>query len=308
MLYDLIDNLEPSFKLALTTTHLLCERINSPRSLAVRLLLQYGEYGQYVDLDVDPSLYEEPEQFRLDYLVSEVLRKHPHIPLGIDRIEAAMDSFKESEAQCKATNDRLDSMDWPMWTHRFARNILKILGPLTSDDIQFIERRWGHGPGATTGVAGTGTVLSDKYDKPIHLTCDLIPFYKSIVGEQWWEHHRQPIEVVEGNKFTTVPKSAKTDRGICIEPTLNMYLQRGIGQLLRHRLRRFGININKQAEVNRRLASVAHSEELCTIDLSAASDSLAAKLIHHFFPGRGWCADACLVQDLLVVVEILLVQ
>lgn len=286
MLDNCVSNISDDLKSSLATLHDLCEKIDSPRSLAISLMLKAGEWGEYLDLPFHHEYYEEPEDHLRDYLVTEMLRKHQDIPTGVDLRQKAMDSFWESEAQCARTNERLDSMEWPAFTHRFTRKIQSILGPLVSDDIQYIESRMGHGPGATTGVNGMGSVSSDKYDKTLHLTLELLPFYKSIIGEQWWEHHRQPAEIVEGSKFTTVPKSAKTDRGICIEPTLNMFLQKGIGACIRKKLRKFGINLDRQADVNRKLASRAHIDDLCTIDLSAASDSLASKLVHHFFPER----------------------
>lgn len=286
MLYYRIDNIRPSFKLALNTFHTVCEQINSPRSLAASLMLQYGEWEEYLGLSIDASAYEDARNFSGDYLVTEMLRKNPYFPLELDRKQVALDAFEASEARCAETNQRLKSGDWPEFTHAFQRNLLKILGPLSSDDLNYIQANFAHGPGATTGVRGIGSVTSDKYDDVIHQTIDLYPFYKSIIGEQWWEHHRQPIEIVEGNRFTTVPKSAKTERGICVEPTLNMFVQKGIGKCLRRKLRRFGINLDRQSDVNRRLAKEAYSRELATIDLSAASDSLASSVIHYFFPER----------------------
>lgn len=278
-------NISSSFQLELKTVHHLCEIIDSPRSLAVYLLTKNAEWEQYLDLSIDPSSYEEVGNFADDYLVTEILRKSPNIPLEIDRADVALQSFKNSEDQCKCTNERLLGKDLPEWTLSFQRNLSRLLGPLSYDDLQFVADSMRFGPGASTGVRGVGSVASDKYDEEIHLTASLIPFFRSIVGDRWWEHQNTCHEVVEGNKFTTVPKSAKTDRGICVEPTLNMYLQLGIGAHIRRRLKRFGVDLSDQ-EVNRSLAQRAYSSELATIDLSAASDSLAWGLVTRFFPER----------------------
>lgn len=285
MLYNLVDNVSADLKLALDTTHRLCETVDTPRSLAVSLLLQYQEWEEYLDLSIDPSMYEEPRHFALDYLVTEIMRKNPDIPLGVDRAQVALDSFKESEAQCARTNERL-LKDPPSWLETTRQRISSIVGPLSHRDLEKIQKRMRFGPGASTGVSGTGSSLSDKYDKPFHMTTGLLPYYKCLIGERWWEHHRRSKhEIVPGNKFTTVPKSAKTDRGICVEPTLNMYVQLGIGSFLRERLKRFGVDLNSQ-DRNRHLAREAYSKELCTIDLSAASDSVSRNLVLLLFSER----------------------
>lgn len=104
------------------------------------------------------------------------------------------------------------------------------------------------------------------------------------MGDRWWQHQRNP-KIVLGNKFFTVPKTAKTDRGACKEPTLNLYVQRGIGAYIRKRLKRFGINLNDQT-INQQLAKEAYASKLATIDLSRASDSVARLLISDLFPSR----------------------
>jgi hypothetical protein len=131
-------------------------------------------------------------------------------------------------------------------------------------------------------VRGSGSVLSDKYDEEIHLTYELMPFYRAMLGDRWWAETAHPV-IVEGNRFTTVPKSAKTDRGICIEPTLNIYGQLGIGAILRSRLKRLGVNLSDQSW-NQELARRAYSDHLATIDLSAASDSLSWSVVMEFLP------------------------
>jgi hypothetical protein len=285
MLYNQVESITDAFKLSVNTTHLLCETVDTPRSLAVSLMLQYQEWEEYQNLTMDHDAYEDPRHFALDYLCTEILRKHNDMPLGIDRPTVALNSFLDSERQCSASNERLKkySLDWSM---TFRKNISSLLGPLDGRALRFVEDSFAFGPGASTGVSGHGSSLSDKYDKPLHLTTGLIPFFKHILGGQWWEHHCKSVHVIaEGNKFTTVPKTAKTDRGICVEPTLNMYVQKGIGALIRRRLKRFGIDLNSQ-ERNRQLAQLAHSHELCTIDLSAASDSLCSSLITEYFPPR----------------------
>ena len=263
-------------------TQQLCVIIDSPRALTVFLLLKYQEFNQLVDLTIDPSLYEDHGNFADDYLVTEVLSKSSNLPLGRDREQVALDSFYESEKSCKELNDNFShSLPFPGMSD-VSRYIGKILGPLSSSVLNSIQDGFRFGPGATTGVKGSGCVLSDKYDEDIHLTSELIPFYRVMLGDRWWEHQRNP-QVVPGSKFTTVPKNAKTDRGIAIEPTLNIYGQLGVGKHIRGRLRKFGVDLNTQ-ERNQTLASLASTEKLATIDLKAASDSISWRVIQCLFP------------------------
>lgn len=272
------------FKTETSTALAICKTIDSPRSLMLKLLIENEEWDQVSDLSIEPSHYKDPSNFASDYLVTELLRKSPNLPLETDRYQVAVDNFLLSEQRCKVTNDRLIAGD----THELMGSVVywisKILGPLDRTALQFIEGKFGFGPGATTGVPGRGSVLSDKYDEEIHLTESLYPFYKGILGERWWDHRRTP-EIVSGNKFATVPKTAKTDRGICVEPTLNVYVQKGIGAYIRKRLKRFGFDLDSQ-DKNRLLAKAAWNQNLATIDLEAASDSLSYVTVLHCLPSN----------------------
>jgi hypothetical protein len=89
--------------------------------------------------------------------------------------------------------------------------------------------------------------------------------------------------IYRGNEWTTVPKTALIDRSICIEPGANVFLQLGVGQILRTAARRAGIDLTTQ-ERNRMLAlEGSSSSEWATIDLSSASDTIARYLVWMLF-------------------------
>lgn len=273
--------------LEISTTLELCELVNSARSLAVFLLLDAGEFSQYIALDIDPSHYDVhpweaiSPSFKDDYLVTKVMSKSPNIPLGIDRRQVALDSFFESERDCLRTNEVLSVAPVLAKEQKVVVEVKKILGKLSKHDLTVIARGFRHGSGATTGVSGAGSVISDKYDEEIHLTHKLLPFYRAIVGSRWRE--QASARIVTGNKFTTVPKSAKTDRGICIEPTLNIYCQLGVGAILKDRLLTAGCDLTDQTR-NREGARLALSKGFATIDLSRASDTLAYMAVKRLLP------------------------
>lgn len=92
------------------------------------------------------------------------------------------------------------------------------------------------------------------------------------------------------SKVVFVPKQAGKDRAICMEPAWLQYLQQGVArQLLDHTHHRMHplarmVDIFSQ-ERNRCLCAVAYEQQLATIDLSDASDSVSWRLIGHLCKG-----------------------
>jgi hypothetical protein len=87
------------------------------------------------------------------------------------------------------------------------------------------------------------------------------------------------VKIVDGNRIVTVPKNYKVDRTIAIEPDMNIYVQKGIGGVIRGRLRGIGVNLDDQTK-NQRLARVGSlSGRLATIDLSMASDCISRAIV-----------------------------
>jgi hypothetical protein len=102
------------------------------------------------------------------------------------------------------------------------------------------------------------------------------------------DFHRHPPEkifnLVPGNRITTVPKNAKTNRVIAIEPDLNMFLQKGIGGVIRSRLRSVRVNLNSQ-KLNQRLARIgSRYGTLATVDFSSASDTICTGIVEELLP------------------------
>jgi hypothetical protein len=96
--------------------------------------------------------------------------------------------------------------------------------------------------------------------------------------------------LVEGNRLSLVPKNIDISRTICTEPTLNMWYQLGLGNVIRERLRSFfGIDLRYVADINRHMARLGSldpdgSESFSTIDLESASDSISLTLVDELFP------------------------
>ena len=93
------------------------------------------------------------------------------------------------------------------------------------------------------------------------------------------------LRIAPGNRLISVPKNYKTNRMIAIEPSLNMYVQKGIGSMIRRRLKRVGIDLDEGQKTHGDLARFAsRTGMLATIDLSMASDTVSLELVRFMLP------------------------
>ena len=150
------------------------------------------------------------------------------------------------------------------------------------------------GPGANALASG-----GDFYTKLFSskLSCSdlsLYHWYKSYIkaypewdsAESFRESNYGPAHVVQGSRLAFVPKNDEISRCICIEPTLNTFFQLGFAYHLERRLsERFGISLVNQQFKNRDLACLGSiTDNLSTIDLSSASDSISLPMLKWLLP------------------------
>jgi len=186
-----------------------------------------------------------------------------------------------------------------------------IIGDLLPES-ELLTKRARHGPGSSTGTS-KGLVSSYfKYSNwPYHVTASAIPHARDMItqDERWmgaleqsyrkqfnltsWEILDQNLfwsrvfKVVKGNRITTVPKDAQTERPIAIEPDLNLMLQLGVDGVIRTRLKRWGMDLNTQ-EVNQALAYEGSVRDdyrsPITIDMRSASDTISLRICKSLLP------------------------
>lgn len=272
----------------------LLEDIGTPRALGVSLLLEAGEWDQLASLRVDPKHYFSSESYWRDASATELLRKAVDLPTSFDRKVVAEEGFLRSEGQCMRSNRRLFAYLCPgqpdtdeRVSHYFSevrKEISRILGPVP----EFLDGR--HGPGATYADKGMLTTIPDKMSSSPTLTPDAIYHLLPWSGTHWSKScaalGRSP-SFVAGNRFTTVPKDACKDRGIAVEPSINVFYQLAYGRVLRRRLKDIGINLEKGQDIHRRIACEASiSGHLATLDLSNASDTICRNLVKLLLPAR----------------------
>jgi hypothetical protein len=244
----------------------------------------------YVTWEVDPNEYSSREAFLRDYLPMSFLRKWKGFrSKEINPEWAAFSTWTKSEQQCFRTNRRL-YLETTTGAYSVApaaiiaaqRKIAQVLGQLDIDRISELCR---FGNGATFDLR-RGSTHAEKSCKP-SVTFDAIPWVcKVLTGDEYLGSLVGPfsdLTIVEPNRMVMVAKTVKTHRPIAAEPTLNSYVQQGVGRYIRERLRRFGVDLDDQT-INQDLASIAQRWGLSTLDLSSASDTLCVNLVKLLVP------------------------
>jgi hypothetical protein len=119
-------------------------------------------------------------------------------------------------------------------------------------------------------------------------------------NEYYVDQELTPVEVeIHPGKLEFVPKSAKTDRAIMVEPWLNQLGQLAVGDYMARRLKRFGVDLSDQTR-NKRLAREGSiTGALATLDLSSASDSISTGLVEHLLPTDWFDLLSCLRTGLV---------
>jgi len=247
----------------------------------------------YVNFDIDPGTYSSVEQFKRDYVYVSFLRKWKGLKdKGINPEWAAFTTWVKSEKQCFSTNKRLFSEAStgcysvaPAVVMAAQRKILQILQE--EPNVEQIAELCRFGNGATYDLR-RGSTHAEKSRRP-SVTFDAIPWVcVALSGDEYLGSLVGPLRglsIVEANRMVMVAKTVKTHRPIAAEPTLNSYVQQGIGRYIRARLKRFGVDLDDQT-INQGLASRAQKDGLATIDLSSASDTLCTNLVKLLVPPR----------------------
>lgn len=280
----------------------LCAQVDTPRSLAVALLLGAGEDLELTRLCIDPQHYTERDtkKFQDDYLVSEVLSKYKGLRTGIDTGAVALASFDAGEARCRETNNRLTSNapEWCAWSHviqRAQEKIARAIGP-TPSWLKLQNRfRWSNG--ATASISGTRVRVDNKLrEERISVTSEALPLLRAAMTTDYMWLRSRGLEVagptsptrgefcvVKGNVICLVDKNAKTKRTIAKEPTGNVFLQLGVGGYFRSCLMRYGVNLDDQ-RINQTWAQLALALDLATVDLKNASNTVCREVVWLLFP------------------------
>lgn len=280
----------------------LCADQGGPVSARINELVQASNWKAVVNFDIE-ALYSNIE-IRDAIMARQILgffQKLEFIDIGEDRKANALKRFEESEEICFRTNHRLKDMKlYPSKTdtrmhqvfHLAQRKIAHILRELV--DLETFD--FSFGPGANTNVKGTHSNPRCKLSAALECSSNLSPTVGTFLAEvpNWTALHahtslENDVDIVQmrvvPGKVTFVPKNAKTDRSIVVEPLLNSFFQKGVGAYIRERLLHNGVDLKDGQRANQLKAMAgSYSGAFATVDLSMASDCLARELVWDLLP------------------------
>jgi hypothetical protein len=279
-----------------------CARLGGPLTKRCNALIQRSAYRELLDTDIDPLTLDKDQQ--QDYLyyrqVRALVEKQDFLDLGYDRKAEAVSKFRLAEEKCRETNTRLwekrPERDVAGILHTAQRIIASVLGDVPSlEELSFL-----FGPGASTNVVGRVASFRTKLAAPMQCSNSLVSLLGDFLLEfpQWCdtvaERHSTDPETgllswtvaveVRPARLGFVPKTSKTDRTICVEPSLNALGQKGIGSYMKKRLGLYGVNLRDQRRNQRMACEGSVSGNFATIDLSSASDTVSYALVMSLLP------------------------
>lgn len=309
----------------------LCWKIGTPVAYRAIKRVERSDWLGLLQMTVEPAQYLCPKTFLEDNQVVSFLKKFDGFDLGLDLEEKAIGTFWESERQCFLTNERLSPLTFDLghygqrvkqlivaWRKEI-RNVLGRCPEPSSLDGKF-------GPGSTYNNRGDLITLAHKLSEDYTATRQARSFLHSWDMTAWSRyaacsldtvgdtsvatHHGfalypggqhfapRDFEYVRGNRFTTVPKDALRKRGICVEPSLNVFYQLAYGAYMSGRMKRvLGWDKSSCQEYHKILARIGSlTGAVATIDLSNASDTVCRALVKLLLPSD-WYDMVCRLRS-----------
>lgn len=253
------------------------------------------------------------------YQIGSLLKKYPFE--GSDTLSPAIKKFEKAESLCRSFNsenyrslEKLNEChpDFLGIIQEIRADIASVIGE--SPCMSSIFGHAKHGPGVSLGDSYRGGKSTTYYkfsNLPYTVTRGTLDHAKSIISTdpRWMgaldDAFRnkmkipigKPIDInlfwnfvlieVDGNRLTSVPKSAETDRFIAIEPLMNVFIQLGVDRVIRSSLRKtWGYDLDSQVR-NQRLAKQGSiDDDLVTVDLKMASETISLKICEMYLPAE----------------------
>lgn len=211
---------------------------------------------------------------------------------------AAKSSFFANEASCRRTNRRLDwyyiqrdrlDPDLNEYLSKMEKFVEKTLGPFDRflEEIPLLTRVT---PGATSTDSRRRSAPHRKMKLRYRCPAAGAKYLRSLAKFFGYPEPRVITSAV--NRVEVVPKSWKTHRTIACEPDGALPFQLAFDSYCKRRLRRANVDLRFQ-DRNQQLAKLGSiRDNLATIDLSAASDTVAYNTVAWLFPQQ-WFQYLC---------------
>lgn len=280
----------------------LCDDVGTPYARSCLTALTNGglEALELARLPFTPSAYTTAQDFQVDYLVYSYIKKL-QIPQDQKRLdEKCLLDLLKVESKNKETNRalkrKLPSQAAESLIYEVRRKIAAVLGRPEKRLYEFVELcEWG--PGATYSLKAADATRDKKITEDrLSITAKAVPLFLAYQQSAMaWTAARfgqnpdgdvtwlwTEFDVVRGERFATANKQWNKRRSISIQPTLNLFLQKGFGRYARKRMKRWGIDLDDQSR-NQRLAQKAFLAGDATLDLRDASNSMLCEHLRLYF-------------------------
>ena len=254
---------------------------------------------------VDPNDYIGREKlYASDIQLVKLLAKYPFEGAEAKARTVAVEKLLNQEVLNARTNYRWATANFDEAERRLIEEVNvqleQILGPAPTPDEVLSNAAWG--PGTVEGYSFGGTETGPEMKFAARQTCtpnlvpvsqlvvDYYPAWKSqcdSMGRHNW------LSVVSGDTLFTVPKKFEEHRCAMKQPSLNIWLSRGVGVTIRKRLQsRSGLDLLHQQAVNKELARIGSATGVfATLDLTSASDSNCRTVLRSVISPEwfAWC-------------------
>lgn len=211
--------------------------------------------------------------------------------------QAALQKFLAANKRCEEWKLVLADMRDEELLGDFKMSLYRFFNPSGYQLFTTYEEvfsRGGLGKGANRCARGSD-LFTKVFNSPLSSTTEAVHFLWTHIADRdprWNSAVKQTLleygsRRVAGNKLSFVNKNVTTARCISTEPTLNMWFQRGIGDILADGLKKsqWNIDLSEQPEINGWMARVGSQEgRLATIDLESASDSISLEMCKAVLP------------------------
>jgi hypothetical protein len=268
---------------------------------------------QSLKCDLEPLLHaDQGVHPSIHYAVERQLANFSkkYLPVTHDREgleQSTFSKFEEINAHMLDTNvkvlftapspDTRIQTDTPFMdkVHLRARAIVHfVLGDCTEDEW-FLYCQ--HGSGSSIGVPFEDTSVEQKFASGMSSTYGAELYWRRYLEYDfqlydtlksiWGTDPSVDIQPVTGSRATTVDKTVEKRRMICVEPTVNMFLQQGLMQVMYDRLKTVGLDVETLQERHKQLARRGSlTLKQGTIDFSSASDCVSIELLRWLLPPK----------------------
>lgn len=269
----------------------ILEALKLPHSLALALCYKYGEFDELYRLLGEPlpldgkenqMPYENISEYRAFFQANALFSKADDLPPLSGLAEKALQDFLDCEKHNRETNTRFlcKEVSSPL-IYQTSRLLSEILGEHSELDMAQNLR---FGPGVSSSCRGSMATIAHKLEADITCTPRSLPIVERTFRHFFQYYYRlKPIIAKEQyNYFTTVPKTFKQERGICIGQHGNIVVQLAYGAQLRRKFKKY-VDLNKAADFHQYLVEKKW-REIATIDLRSASQMIARRAVQAVWP------------------------